>query len=158
MEKAPIIITLFSAGTVRLDGESVARVREGDYPARVKSKVLATLRELVAQSEKENVVGFLPVVQESTDYHRHYPVPYPEDVTQDHYGDLALFLTPEVPCRIVTDLIARGMDGRLSCREDIVRGSTVIVIGDDCSDWKDVVSCLEEAGAGSVKCVSILGK
>ena len=159
MEKGSfIIVTLFSAGTIRLDEDAIARVKEGDYPVRVKSKVLATIRELVAQSGKECVVGFLPVVQESMDFYQHYPVPFPEDVTQDHYGDLALYLSPETSCRVVSDLIACGKDGALACREDIVRGSTVIVISDECSDWKDVVTCLEEAGADSVKCVSILQK
>ena len=159
MEKTSfIIISLFSADTVRLDEESVVRVREGDYPVRVKSKVLATIRELAAQSGKECVVGFLPVVQESMDFYQHYPVPFPEDVTQDHYGDLALYLSPETSCRIVSDLIACGKDGRLSCREEIVRGSTVIVISDESDEWGAVVSCLKEAGAETVKCVSILKK
>ena len=159
MEKTPfIIITLFSADKVRLDEESVARVLDGDYPIRVKSKVLATIREICAESTAENVVGFLPVTRESRDFYQKYPIPFPEDVTQDHYGDLALYLSPEAPCRIVSDLIACGKDGCLSCREDIVRGGTVIVISDECSDWRDVVACLEAAGADSVRCVSILKK
>ena len=159
MEKAPfIIITLFSADKVRLDEESVARVKEGDYPVRVKSKVLAAIRELAAQSGTECIIGFLPVVRESMDFYQHYPVPYSEDITQDHYGELALYLSPETSCRIVSDLIACGKDGRLSCREDIVCGGAVIVISDECSDWRDVVACLEAAGADSVRCVSILKK
>ena len=154
----PTFITIFSDDTVRINYEDSARVLDGNYPIRVKSKVLATIRELAAQSAQECVVGFLPVVQESMDYHRHYPVPYPEDITQDHYGDLALYLAPELPCRIASDLILQDKEGALVCREDNVRGSMVIVISDACSNLGDVVSCLEAAGACSVKCVSILGK
>ena len=153
-----IIITLFSDETVRLGDEDSARVLDGDYPIRVKSKVLATLREFAAQPGTESVVGFLPVVRESTDFYQHYPIPFPEDITQDHYGDLALYLSPELPCRIVSNLLRMDKDGKLVCREDVVRGSTVIVISDACSDWEDVVSCLDAAGADSVKCVSILQK
>ena len=32
----------------------------------------------------------------------------------------------------------------------------VIVIGDACRAWSDVIVCLDEAGAESVKCISIL--
>lgn len=78
MEKTPfIIITLFSADKVRLDEESVARVLDGDYPIRVKSKVLATIREICAESTTENVVGFLPVTRESRDFYQKYPIPFP---------------------------------------------------------------------------------
>ena len=55
---APIIITIFSDDTVRLGGEDSARVLDGDYPIRVKSKVLATIREFIAQPGAESVVGF----------------------------------------------------------------------------------------------------
>ena len=82
MEKTPlIIITLFSADKVRLDKESVARVLAGDYPIRVKSKVLATIREICAESPTENVVGFLPITRESRDFYQKYPIPFPEDVS-----------------------------------------------------------------------------
>ena len=148
----PIIITLFSADTVRLDEDSVSRVLEGDYPIRVKSKILAAIREQCAGSDQLHVVGFLPVAGGRTSG------PSPVEETQDHYADLALYLLPEVPCRIVSDLLRMDKDGKLVCREDIVRGSTVIVISDACSDWEDVVSCLDAAGADSVKCVSILQK
>ena len=157
MEKTPfIIITLFSADKVRLDEESAARVLEGDYPIRVKSKVLATVREICAESPTESVVGFLPVVKESTDFYQHYPIPFPEDITQDHYGDLALYLSPELPCRIVSDLLRMDKDGNLVCRDDVVRGCAAIVISDRCSDWDAIASSLSEAGAASVKCISIL--
>jgi len=154
----PIIITLFSDKTVRLSDEDSARVLAGDHPIRVKSKVLATIRELASQPGMESIVGFLPVVKECMDYHQHYPILISEDITQDHYGDLALYLAPELPCRIVSDLLLQDKDSSLVCREDFVRGSSVIVISDACSDWKDVVSCLEAAGAHCVKCVSILQK
>ncbi len=157
MEKAPfIIITLFSADKVRLDEESVARVLDGDYPVRVKSKILATIREQCKEENGEAVVGFLPVTRESHDIYQKYPVPFPEDVTQDHYGDLALYLSPEVPCRVVSDLLRIDRDGVLVCRDDVVRGCATIVIGDECSDWEAVASCLTEAGAASVRCISIL--
>ena len=113
MEKTSnIIITLFSAETVQLDDDSVARVLAGDYPIRVKSKILAAIREICSGSSKENIVGFLPLSIEGNDIVKHFPAPYPEDITQDHYGELALYLSPEVPCRIVSDLLSRGMDGR----------------------------------------------
>ena len=157
MEKTPlIIITLFSADKVRLDKESVARVLDGDYPIRVKSKVLATIREICAESPTENVVGFLPVTRESRDFYQKYPIPFPEDVTQDHYGDLALYLSPEAPCSIVSDLLSIDRDGVLVCRDDVVRGCAAIVISDECSDWSAIVSSITEAGAASVKCISIL--
>ncbi len=158
MEKtANIIITLFSAETVRLDEESVARVLAGDYPIRVKSKILATIRE-ICSSSKDNIVGFLPVSIEGEDNMKHFPVPYPEDITQDHYGELALYLSPEAPCRIVSDLLSRGLDGGLNCREDIVRGSSIIVISDSCSYWGEVQACMEKAGARSVKYISIVNQ
>ena len=157
MEKTSnIIITLFSADTVRLDDDSVARVLDGDYPIRVKSKILATIREICSGSNKENVVGFYPVSMEGRDLVKHFPIPYPEDVTQDHYGELALYLSPEVPCRIVSDLLSRGMDGSLSCRKDIIRGCSIIVISDKCSDWSEVEACMEKAGADSVRFISIV--
>ena len=157
MEKTPfIIITLFSADKVRLDDESVARVLDGDYPIRVKSKVLATIREICAESPAESVVGFLPVTIESHDIYQKYPVPFPEDVTQDHYGDLALYLSPEAPCRIVSDLLIIDRDGVLVCRDDVVRGRAAVVISDECSDWSAIVASLTEAGAESVRCISIL--
>ena len=159
MEKTPyIIITLFSADNVRLDDESFARVLDGDYPIRVKSKVLATIREICAESHAENVVGFLPITRESWDIYQKYPVPFPEDVTQDHYGDLALYLSPEAPCRIVSNLLSIDKDGALVCRDDVVRGHVIVVISDKCSDWSATVSLLTEAGAISVKCISILKK
>ena len=157
MEKTPfIIITLFSADKVRLDEESVARVLDGDYPIRAKSKVLATIREICAESPTENVVGFLPVTRESRDFFQKYPIPFPEDVTQDHYGDLALYLSPEAPCRIVSDLLSIDRDGVLVCRDDVVRGCAAIIISDKCPDWSAVLDCLSKAGATSVKCVSII--
>ena len=155
---APIIITIFSDDTVRLGGEDSARVLDGDYPIRVKSKVLATIREFIAQPVAESVVGFLPVAKVSPDSCQQFPTPLPGDTTQDHYGDLSLYLSPELPCRIVSDLLRLDEGGILVCLEEIVRGSTVIVISDACSDWKDAVSCLEAAGAVSVKCISILGE
>lgn len=159
MEKTSnIIITLFSADTVRLDDNSVARVLDGDYPIRVKSKILATIREICSGSNKENVVGFYPVSTEGRDLVKHFPIPYPEDVTQDHFGELALYLSPEVPCRIVSDLLSRGMDGSLSCREDIIRGCSIIVISDRCSDWSEVEACMEKAGAASVRFISIVNQ
>ena len=151
-----IIITLFSDETVRLGDEDSARVLDGDYPIRVKSKVLATLREFAAQPGTESVVGFLPVVRESKDFYQHYPIPFPEDITQDHFGDLALYLSPELPCRIVSDLLRMDKDGNLVCRDDVVRGCAAIVISDRCSDWDAIASSLSEAGAASVKCISIL--
>ena len=90
-----IIITLFSDETVRLGDEDSARVLDGDYPIRVKSKVLATLREFAAQPGTESVVGFLPVVRESTDFYQHYPLPFPEDITQYNAAN-PLKLTPLV--------------------------------------------------------------
>ena len=159
MEKTSnIIITLFSAETVQLDDDSVARVHAGDYPIRVKSKILATIREICSRSSKENIVGFLPVSIVGDDIVKHFPVPYPEDITQDHYGELALYLSPEIPCRIVSDLLSRGMDGSLNCREDIVRDCSIIVISDSCSDWSEVEACMEKAGAESVRFISIVNK
>lgn len=152
MEKTLVIITLFSADTVRLDEESAARVLQGDYPVRVKSKLLATIRENTSSSDNDCVVGFLPVMKDSGIY----PIPSMEDVTQDHYGELALYLAPEAPCSIVSNLIARRKDGTLECRKELVDGNDVIVIGDSCRDWSDVIACLDEAGAESVKCISIL--
>lgn len=152
MEKTLVIITLFSADKVRLDEESVARVMEGDYPVRVKSKILAAIRETASISEKEHVVGFLPVMREDLSAGQNYT----EDVTQDHYGDLALYLSPETPCSIVSDLISWTKDGGFSCKEELVRGSSVIIIGDKCRDWDELVSCLDDAGADSVKCISII--
>lgn len=159
MEKTSnIIITLFSAETVRLDDDSVARVFTGDYPIRVKSKILAAIREICSGSSKENIVGFLPVSIEEKDILKHFPAPYTEDITQDHYGELALYLSPEAPCRIVSDLLSRGMDGRLNCREDIVRESSIIVISDSCSDWGEVKACMEKAGAESIRYISIVNQ
>ena len=157
MEQAPFIFfTLFSADKVRLDDESVARVLCGDYPIRVKSKVLATVREICADSPDEHVAGFVPVTGESPDIYRENPEPYPEDVTLDHYGDLALYLSPEAPCRIVPDLLSIDRNGTLACRDEVVRGCHAIVISDECSDWSAIVSSLTEAGATTVKCISIL--
>ena len=153
-----IIITLFSAETVRLDDDSVAQVLCGDYPVRVKSKILAAIREVCSGSSKDIIVGFLPVSIEGKDIVKHFPVPYSEDITQDHYGELALYLSPEVPCRIVSDLLSRGMDGILSCREEIVRGCCIIVISDSCSDWSEVEACMEKAGAESVRFISIVNQ
>lgn len=152
MEKTLVIITLFSADTVRLDEESAARVLQGDYPVRVKSKLLATIRENTSSSDNDCVVGFLPFMKDSGVY----PIPVMEDITQDHYGELALYLAPEAPCSIVSDLIARKKDGTLECRKELIDGNDVIVIGDACRDWSDVIVCLDEAGAESVKCISIL--
>ena len=152
MEKTLVIITLFSAEKVRLDEESAARVLEGDYPVRVKSKILAAIRETASASDKQCVVGFLPVIRESL----YAGQKYLEDITQDHYGDLALYLSPEAPCSIVSDLVSWTKDSGFSCREELVRGNGVIVIGDKCRDWAELVSCLDEAGADSVKCISIL--
>ena len=152
MDKTIVIITLFSADKVRLDEDSAARVLDGDYPVRVKSKILATIREIASATEKECVVGFLPVVRET----QYFGLPYKEDITQDHYGELALYLAPEAPCSIVSDLLILGKDGHLSCRNEFVGGTSVIVIGDQCTDWNGIVTCLDEAGAYSVKCVSIL--
>ena len=140
MKQTLVIITLFSADKVRLDEDSVARILGGDYPVRVKSKVLATIRELSNSTEKECVVGFLPLVKEST---------------QDHYGELALYLAPETTCDIVPDLISCKTDGGYSCREDVVRDSSVIVIGDTCEDWSPIVECIVKAGADSVRCINI---
>lgn len=157
MEQTPfIILTLFSADKVRLDDESVARVLCGDYPIRVKSKVLATIREICAESPDEYVVGFHPVTVQSPDVRRNNPATFSEEVTLDHYGDLALYLSPEAPCRIVSDLLSINRDGSLVCRDEAVRGCHAIVISDGRSDWSAIVSTLTEAGAISVKCVSIL--
>lgn len=151
-----IIITLYSAETVQLDDDSAVRILNGDYPIRVKSKILATIRELCARSDKENIVGFLPVSMNRQDVVKHFPVATPEDITQDHYGELALYLSPEIPCRIVSDLLRRGKDGSINCREDIVRGSSIIVISDSCSDWSEAEACMEKAGAESVRFISIV--
>ena len=157
MEMTPIvIITLFSADKVRLDDESVSRVLNGDYPVRVKSKILATIREFVPASDKKSIVGFLPVTRESRDVTKFYPIPFPEDITQDHYGELALYLAPEVPCSVVSDLIVREKNGHLACKSDFVRGKAAVIIGDSCDDWSEIATCLEEAGAESVKCISIV--
>lgn len=142
MEKTSVIITLFSADKVRLDEESVARILEGDYPIRVKSKILATVRDSMAASESENVVGFLPTTAEDA---------------LDHYSELALYLTPEISCQVVSDLINIDAKGDLSCKADLVKGNSVIVISDSCSDWSKLNRCLSKAGAESVKCISILG-
>ncbi len=152
MEKTIIIITLFSADKVRLDEDSVSRVLEGDYPVRVKSKILAAIREIVRSADKPCVVGFLPVIKENSSI----GISYKEDVTQDHYGDLALYLAPEAPCSIVSDLVSCPKEGNYTCREEIIRGNDAIIIGDKCNDWSPVVSCLDKAGANSVKCVSII--
>ena len=141
MEKTHVIITLFSADSVRLDEESIARVLDGDYPIRVKSKILATIRESLFSSREESVVGFLPIKKGDTQY---------------HYSELESYLKPEVSCKVVMDLIAKGKEG-LSCKKDLVAGNTVIVISDKCSSWDELNSCLEEAGAQSVKCISIIG-
>ena len=135
-----IILALFSAKTVQLDEESMSRIMDGDYPTRVKSKVLATVREQLAASGKESVVGFLPLNNEDT---------------QDHYGALALYLTPEISCKVVSDLIGMEASGELVCKKELVKGSSVIVIADRCNDWTAVEKCMEEAGAVSVKCISI---
>ena len=142
MEKTSVIITLFSADKVRLDEDSIARIHEGDYPIRVKSKILATVRDSVSASESENVVGFLPAAGEDT---------------LDHYSELALYLTPEISCKVVSDLINIDAKGRLSCKAELVKGNSVIVISDDCSDWSKLEGCLSKAGAEFVKCISILG-
>ena len=113
---------------------------DGDYPTRVKSKVLATVREQLAASGKDSVVGFLPLNNEDT---------------QDHYGALALYLTPEISCKVVSDLIGMEASGELVCKKELVKGSSVIVIADRCNDWTAVEKCMEEAGAVSVKCISI---
>ena len=135
-----IILALFSVKTVQLDEESKARILDGDYPARVKSKVLATVREQISTSDKESVIGFLPK----------------DDVdTQDHYGELALYMTPEIPCKVVSDLIGKDDFGNLVCKSELVKGNSVIVISDNCSDWTDIENCMEAAGAASVKCISI---
>lgn len=136
-----IILALFSEKTVQLDEESKSRILEGDYPARVRSKVLATVREQIAESDKESIVGFLPLDSEDT---------------QDHYGELSLYLTPEIPCKVVSDLIGKDASGALTCKDDLVKGNSVIVISDNCSDWTVVEKCLEGAGAASVKCITIL--
>ncbi|MBO4230582.1 MAG: hypothetical protein J5886_02775 [Bacteroidales bacterium] len=142
MVNTSVIITLFSADKVRLDEDSVARIHEGDYPIRVKSKILASVRDSVSASESENVVGFLPTSGEDT---------------LDHYSELALYLTPEISCKVVSDLISIDAKGRLSCKAELVKGNSVIVISDDCSDWSKLEGCLSKAGAEFVKCISILG-
>ena len=151
MKQTLVIITLFSADKVRLDEDSVARILGGDYPVRVKSKVLATIRELSNSTEKECVVGFLPLVKESyISGIQHWEI-----ATQDHYGEMALYLAPETTCDIVPDLISCKTDGGYSCREDVVRDSSVIVIGDTCEDWSPIVECIVKAGADSVRCINI---
>lgn len=149
-----LIITLFSAENSRFEEDTIARMLEGDYPIRVKSKVLATIRSLCSDLGDDAVVGFYPVTRESV----HYPTPFLEDITQDHYGDLVLYLTPEVPCRLFTDLLSYSHDGVLSCREDLVRGNAVIVISDDNYNWSEFEHCLEEAGAESVRFISIFNQ
>lgn len=149
MEKELIVITIFSTDKVLLDEDSVAKLLEGDYPVRVKSKILATIREIISSSEQTNVLGFLPVFKKNITH---------EDATQDHYADLTLYLTPEIPCHIVSDLLSYYKDGSYTCREDIVRGSDIIIIGDFCENWTPIVSCLDNAGASSIKCVSIISK
>lgn len=150
-----IIITLFSDETVRLDSDSISRIREGFYPARVKSKILAAIRDVCADSDNSNhnLVGFLPVTKVSQDFKN--CTFFPEDYNQDHYSNLALYLSPEIPCNIVADLLKRGRDGSLNCREDLVIGSNVIVISDDCADWTELEYCLKKAGANSIKCITI---
>ena len=142
MEKTHVIITLFSADSVRLDEESLARVLDGDYPIRVKSKILATIRESLFSSREESVVGFLPIKKGDTQY---------------HYSELESYLEPEVSCKVVSDLITKGKEGKYSCKQDLVAGNAVIVISDKCSNWDELTGCLEEAGAQSVKCISIIG-
>lgn len=149
MEKELIVITIFSTDKVLLDEDSVAKLLEGDYPVRVKSKILATIREIISSSDRICVLGFLPVFKDSITY---------EDATQDHYSDLALYLAPELHCHIVSDLISCYKDGSFSCREEFVHGSDIIIIGDFCENWAPIVSCLDNAGASSIKCVSIISK
>lgn len=135
-----IILALFSAKTVQLDDDSLSRIIDGDYPTRVKSKVLATVREQLSTSNKENIVGFLPLNA--------------EDI-QDHYGDLALYLTPEIPCKVVSDLIGQDTSGKLVCKKELVKDCSVIIIADRCGEWTAVEKCMKEAGAASVTCISI---
>ena len=150
-----IIITLFSDQTVRLSEDSISDIRKGIYPARVKSKILAAIRGICSDRHEENLVGFLPVVEKSNKTMMSNSVE--EDNTQDHYGDLSLYLSPEVPCNVVTDLLNRSTDGSLVCREDLVNGSNVTIISDDCSDWTELECCMVNAGAKSINCIAIIG-
>lgn len=151
-----IIIALFSAETIRLDEDSVAKVLAGDYPIRVKSKILACIRENIVSTPGESIVGFYPVVKPTdSDSDAKTSV---EDITQDHYGDLALYITPELPCKVVSNLIAVDIDGHIVCRENLVRGHGVIVISDSRNDWNELLDCLEKSGADSIKCISIVNQ
>ena len=112
MEKQVVIITLFSADKVQLDSESTSGVLSGEYPVRVKSKVLATIRNLVSSTGNECVIGFVPVTISGIMHGRKCMV----DNTPDHYGELALYLAPETSCRIVSDLMTSN-HGQIACRK-----------------------------------------
>lgn len=151
-----IVITLFSAGTTRLDDDAVAAVLSGDYPTRVMSKILATVRENIATASGESVVGFYPMINRSGNALPEESDPYAAESTLDHYSRLALYITPELPCQVVPDLIAVNADGFLVCREEFVSGNDVIVISDCPRDWRELEDCLARAGANTIKYISII--
>lgn len=125
-----------------MDEDSKRRIATGDYPTRIKSKTLAKIRDIVANEDRISIIGFLPE----------------KEMTIEHYDDLALYLSLETPCPVVSDLIVRDDAGNLTCKKDIIKKRSVIVISDNCSAWGELLSCLERTEAKEIRCISITSK